>query len=571
MTTQSALSSPPGAPAAGPTPASRPGLVLGVVLICQLMVVLDATIVNIALADIASSLHFSPTGLSWVINAYTLAFGGLLLLGARAGDILGRRRVFLAGIALFTAASLAGGLATNAAELLIARALQGVGGALAAPSALALLMTLFPQARERTKALGWYTAVSIGGSAIGLIVGGMLTQWVSWRWVLFINVPIGIGLLVAAIRALPETARHPGRFDLTGALSSTIGIASLVYSLVRAASDGWADPLALTGFAVAVVSLAGFVITERRASSPITPLRLFADRNRVASYLARMLLVAGMFGMFFFLTQFLRNILGYSPLATGVAFLPLTVVLFIASQASARVITQKFGDKAVVIGGLLLSTTGLLWLTGLSANSGYLSVLGPLLMFGIGNGLAFVPLTSLSLAGVDPKDAGAASGLVNVSQQLGGSLGLAVLITVFADASGPAGAAAPQGSAGAQLSSRALESAHQAFILGADRAFGWASGFLAATAILVAVLVRSARRSAAPDSAAPDSAALGSTAPGSAAPAPIGPADELGDRDPGDEDFGAGRPATTEPAFGRTRTAEITDLFAIDIKGGKPG
>jgi len=469
----------------------RPGLILGVVLISQLMVVLDATIVNIALPDIKAAMHFSPTGLSWVINAYTLAFGGLLLLGARAGDILGRRRVFLTGVALFTAASLIGGLAGNATELLIARGLQGVGGALAAPSALALLMTLFPEARERTRALGWYTAVSIGGSAVGLIVGGLLTQWASWRWVLFINVPIGIALFVVALRVLPETERHPGRFDLTGALTSTLGMGSLVYSLVRAASDGWSDGVTLTGFAVAIVLLVAFLATELRAASPITPLRLFADRNRATSYLGRLLLLAGVFGVFFFLTQFLQDILGYSPLVTGLAFLPLTVALFIASQASARVLTHRFGIKPVLIGGLLLSTVGLFWLTTLSADSSYLQLLGPLLLFGMGNGLAFVPLTSLSLAGVAPQDAGAASGLVNVSQQVGGAMGLAVLITVFADTAGPnANLVSEAIVTGRQPTVAMINSAHQAYILGADRAFGWAAAFIAAAVILVAVLVQ---------------------------------------------------------------------------------
>lgn len=489
MTTQSSATQ-SAAPPTTPT-TRRPGLILGIVLISQLMVVLDATIVNIALPDIKSALGFSPTGLSWVINAYTLAFGGLLLLGARAGDILGRRRVFLAGIALFTIASLSGGVAASSTELLIARALQGVGGALAAPSALALLMTLFPGARERTKALGWYTAVSIGGSAVGLIIGGMLTQWVSWRWVLFINVPIGIALLLVALRVLPETERHPGRFDLTGALTSTLGMGTLVYSLVRAASDGWGDPLTLTGFAAAIVLLGAFVATEMRASSPITPLRLFADRNRATSYLARLLLVAGMFGVFFFLTQFLQDILRYSPVVTGLAFLPLTVALFAASQASARVLTRRFGEKPVLVAGLLTSTVGLFWLTTLSAGSSYLHLLGPLLLFGMGNGLAFVPLTSLSLAGVAPKDAGAGSGLVNVTQQVGGAMGLAVLITVFAHAAGPnVNAASAAVEAGRQPSAAAIESAHQAYILGADRAFGWAAAFLAAAVILVAVLVR---------------------------------------------------------------------------------
>jgi EmrB/QacA subfamily drug resistance transporter len=457
------------------------------------MVVLDATIVNIALPDIKNALGFSSTGLSWVINAYTLAFGGLLLLGARAGDILGRRRVFLVGIGLFTLASMSGGVAASSTELLIARALQGVGGALAAPSALALLMTLFPEARERTKALGWYTAVSIGGSAVGLIVGGMLTQWVSWRWVLFINVPIGIALLLVALRVVPQTERHPGKFDLTGALTSTLGMGTLVYSLVRAASDGWGDPLTLTGFAVSVILLAAFVAVEVRASSPITPLRLFADRNRATSYIARLLLVAGMFGVFFFLTQFLQDILGYSPVVTGLAFLPLTVALFIASQASARVLTRQFGEKPVLVAGLLTSTVGLFLLTTLSADSSYLHLLLPLLLFGIGNGLAFVPLTSLSLAGVKPQDAGAGSGLVNVTQQVGGAMGLAVLITVFAHAAGPnVNAASAARAAGRRPSAAAIDSAHQAYILGADRAFGWAAAFLAAAAIVVFVLVRRA-------------------------------------------------------------------------------
>ena len=460
----------------------RPGLVLGIVLVSQLMVVLDATIVNIALPDIATGLDFSPTGLSWVINAYTLAFGGLLLLGARAGDILGRKRVFLTGITLFSLASLAGGFAQSADLLLAARALQGVGAALAAPSALALLMTLFPEARERTRALGWYTAVSIGGAAVGLIAGGILTQFVSWRWVLFINVPIGLAVLLVARRFLPETARNPGRFDLLGALTSTFGMTALVYSLVRAASAGWGDPLTVAGLAVGVVMLAAFVVTEMRAESPITPLRLFADRNRSVSYVARLLLVAGMFGMFFFLTQFLQGVLGYSPLIAGLAFLPLTLVLFAASQTSARVLMARFAPQYLIVGGLLFSTAALLWLSGLSADSSYFSLLGPLVLFGLGNGIAFVPLTALSLVGVEPKDAGAASGLVNVMQQVGGTLGLAVLVSVFGHAA-----------ASATVTGTAAQQAQQAFIAGADTAFAWAAAFLAATVLLVAVAVRGPR------------------------------------------------------------------------------
>jgi EmrB/QacA subfamily drug resistance transporter len=455
--------------------------VLLLVLTAQLMVVLDATIVNIALPDISTALDFTPTGLSWVINAYTLVFGGLLLLGARAGDILGRRRVFLTGITIFSVASLLGGFASSAALLLAARSLQGVGAALAAPSALALLMTMYPDARERTKAIGYYTAVSIGGSAVGLIAGGMLTQWTTWRWVLFVNVPIGLAVLAVGLRFLSETTRNKGHFDLLGAITSTLGMAGLVYGFVRAASAGWGDPVTVTAFAAGVVLLAAFVAIERRAQSPIVPLRMFADRDRATSYIARLLLVAGVMGMFFFLTQFLQEVLHYSPLVSGLAFLPLTVVLFAASQLSARVLTQRLPAKTVMAGGLTSSTIGLLWLTQLSASSSYQDLLGPLVLFGLGNGLAFVPLTTTALRGVAPTDAGAASGLVNVMQQVGGALGLAVLVTVFGSASrsaiSPAGATA-------------AERVQHAFVVGADRGFLVAALFLAATVVLVLVAIR---------------------------------------------------------------------------------
>jgi EmrB/QacA subfamily drug resistance transporter len=487
----------PTAPATAAPPSSRgrlrpqehPGLVLALILTCQLMVVLDVTIVNIALPHIRTALHFSSASLSWVINAYTLTLGGLLLLGARTGDILGRRRTFLAGITVFTAASLVGGLAATSGELLAARATQGIGAALASPSALALLMTMFPQGRERTRAIGLYTAVSVGGSAVGLIAGGMLTQWASWRWVLFVNVPIGVAVVAVSRVVLPETPRRSGRFDLTGALTSTIGMVALVYGLVHAASNGWANAATIGSFAVGVVLLVAFVLTERRASSPITPLRLFADRNRSTSYLARLLLAAGMLGMFFFLTQFLQNLLGYSPLKTGFAFLPLTAMLFAASTLSARVLVERFGSRALIAGGIALSTGGLLWLTQLSETSSYLSVLGPLLLFGFGTGTSFVPLTTAALNGVAPEDAGAASGLVNVMQQLGGSLGLAVLVTVFGTASTNAARHVTPGESAAEV-------ARHAFMVGADRAFLAATMFLAATAVLTWFAIKPPARQA---------------------------------------------------------------------------
>jgi EmrB/QacA subfamily drug resistance transporter len=461
----------------------HPGIIVGVVLVCQLMVTLDATIVTIALPQIGDSIGFSTADLSWVLNAYTLTFGGLLLLGARAGDILGRRTTLTYGVGLFTIASLIGGFAQNPGELLLARAAQGVGSALASPAALALLMTTMREGRQRTRAIAWYAAVSVGGSAIGLIAGGLLVQWVSWRWVFLVNVPIGIAEVIAAWMVIGETPRVRGAFDLTGGLTSTVGVAALVYGFVRAATAGWSDPQTIIAFVIGAVLLVAFVLTEQRAESPITPLRLFADRDRTISYVARLFLVAGMFGMFFFLSQFLQDVLGYSPLATGVAFLPLTVAVFVASQLTARMLVERFGSKMLMVGGIALSTTGLFWLSHLSAGSGYISVVGPLLCFGIGNGVAFVPLTTIALAGVPAEDAGAASGLVNVMQQVGGSLGLAILVTIFGTVSRHALDHAPVG-----LS--ATEAAHHAFVAGATRVFQVSTGFLIVTLLLLTFAIK---------------------------------------------------------------------------------
>jgi EmrB/QacA subfamily drug resistance transporter len=464
-------------------PHGHPGLVLALILTIQLMVVLDTSIVNIAINDIKSSLHFSTASLSWVVNAYTLTFGGLLLLGARAGDILGRRRVFLGGLALFTLASLLGGLAQNPSELLTARALQGIGGALASPSALALLMNTFPEARERTRAIGLYAAVSMGGVALGLIAGGIITEWFSWRWVLFVNIPIGLVALVIGRYVLPETARNRGHFDLAGAVTSTLGMVGLVYGFVRAAESGWSSPETIGSFAIGLVLLAAFVATEMRAQSPITPLRLFANRNRVASLLSRLFLTAGLFGMFFFLTQFLHNVLGYSNLEVGFAFLPLTVAVFSMSQLTARFLIGRLGAHRVMMIGVTISLLGMLGLTQLSETSNYLDLVLPLIVFGAGNGLSFVPLTTTALDGVSPADAGAASGLVNVMQQVGGSLGLAVLVTVFGTASADAARQPSRGQTAAEFS-------RHVFTVAADKAFWTATGFLVATLLLVFFAIR---------------------------------------------------------------------------------
>jgi len=300
---------------------------LAVILGSYLMIVLDVSIVINALPRIHNALGFSATGLSWVQNAYTLTFGGLLLLGARAGDILGRRRMFVVGIALFSLASLAGGLAQSAAWLLTARAVQGVGAAIAAPSTLSLLMTSFPEGRERNRAIAYYAAVASGGGSVGLVLGGILTSWVSWRWGLFVNVPIGALLVFAAPRVLDETERRKGHFDLAGAFTSTAGMSAVVYGIVRAGSAGWSDVVTVGSLSIGAVLLALFVAVEKRAAQPITPLRLFSSRERVGAYVARIFFVGAMFGVFFFVTQYLQGVLGFSPIEAGVAFLPLTLML----------------------------------------------------------------------------------------------------------------------------------------------------------------------------------------------------------------------------------------------------
>ena len=395
------------------------------------MIVLDVSVVITALPNVRADLGFSDAALSWVQNAYALTFGGLLLLGARAGDLLGRRRVFIFGIALFTGASMLGGLAQSPTWLLGARALQGVGAAIAAPSTLALLTVSFPEGRERTRAVAYYSAVAGAGGSVGLVLGGMLTTWVSWRWGLFINVPIGLVLIWLAPRYLPETEPQEGRFDFVGAATSTLGMTALVFGLVRAADVSWGDPVALISFVAAAVLLALFIANERRAEHPITPLRLFSSRIRSGAYGARMLAVGAMFGMFFFLTQFMQGAEGYSALTAGLAFLPMTLSLFATVQALPR-IASEVGDSRLLAGGLLLALIGMTWLSRVSVGGDYFTQMAlPMVLLGIGMGSVFTPLTTAGISGVADKDAGAASGLVNMAHQLGGTLGIGILISVF--------------------------------------------------------------------------------------------------------------------------------------------
>ncbi|PKW10517.1 drug resistance transporter, EmrB/QacA subfamily [Streptomyces sp. 1222.5] len=412
----------------------HPGIALTVIAACQLMVVLDATIVNIALPHIQGALKFSTTDLTWVVSAYTLTFGGLLLLGARAGDILGRRRVFMTGILLFTFASLLGGLAQEPWQLLAARALQGVGGAIASPTSLALITTTFPEGPERNRAFGVFAAVSAGGGAIGLLAGGMLTDWLDWRWVLFVNVPIGVLIASLAPLYITESERHPGRFDITGALTSTAGMALLVYGFIRASEEGWRDDLTLGSFGAAVLLLFAFVFTEMRAKEPITPLRMFTDRNRWGTYVIMLSLAAAMFGMFFYIVLFVQNVLGYSAVKAGLAFLPVTVAIAVGAGLSQRFL-PALGPKPFMMAGSALVTVGLVWQSFIRPDSSYLDgVLGPMLVFGFGMGLIFVTVTVTAVSGVAQHEAGAASGLLNAMQQVGGSLGLSILTTVFGSA-----------------------------------------------------------------------------------------------------------------------------------------
>ncbi|WP_374224380.1 MFS transporter [Streptomyces sp. ISL-94] len=399
------------------------------------MVVLDITIVNIALPHIQTALDFSTESLSWVVNAYTLAFGGLLLLGGRAGDILGRKRVFIFGVLLFGVASLLGGLAQNAGQLMAARALQGVGGAIASPTALALITTTFREGPARNRAFGVFAGVSAGGGAIGLLAGGVLVEWLNWRWVLFVNVPIALAIALLGSRVIRESERHPGHFDFPGALLGTGGMVALVYGFIRASQEGWRDGWTLGSFGAAVVLLTLFVLNERRSPQPITPLHMFADRNRAGTYGIMLFLACAIFGMFFFLTLFVQNVLGFSPLRAGLAFLPVSVMVALAA-ATASQLLPKYGPKPFMVAGALCCAAGLAWLTLTDIHSTYLgSIFGPILLFGTGMGLQFVSLTLMALSNVPDRESGAASGLLNSMQQVGGSLGLSILVTVFGTAS----------------------------------------------------------------------------------------------------------------------------------------
>ena len=417
----------------GPTPADlrrRAALALGVIVTCQLMVAVDGNIVNIALPRIQAGLHFSTAGLAWVFSAYSLAFGGLLLLGGRAGDILGRRRMFVWGLLLVAAASMLGGLAPDPALLIAARAAQGVGFAFAAPAALSLIAVTFAEGPERNRALGVFSTVAGLGITIGLVLGGLLTT-VSWRLVFFVNVPIGIAAVLLARPYLPTTQRHPSRLDFLGALTSTAGMTGLVYGLINASSAGWTAPVTLLSLAAGVLLLGLFVFTESRVGQPLLPLRLFSDRSRSGAYASFLFLLATMGGTYFLLSLYVQDALGMKPLEAGLAFLPMAAAQFATARSAPKLI-PRFGARKLIAAGALLMLADSVWLSLIGSGSGYpLGLLGPLVLLGAGLGVAFPPLTMTILAGLPPKDTGAASGLLQAVQQIGLSLGIAVLATIY--------------------------------------------------------------------------------------------------------------------------------------------
>ena len=410
-------------------------LVLVIVCLAQFMVVLDATVVNIALPSIQRGLSFSDADLQWVINAYTLVFGGFLLLGGRAADLLGRKRLFVAGVALFSLASLLNGLAQSSEMLIAGRALQGLGGALVSPAALSILMTSFPGTEERTKALGVWSAIVAGGAAAGLLLGGVLTDLLSWEWIFFVNVPVGIAAVAAALRFVPESRDESAHraFDLAGATTVTSGLVVLVYGIVKAQEFGWGSTRTIGTLAIAALLLVAFVAIERRSPAPLVRLNMFRTRTLTAANVAMMLVASGMFSMFFFASLYVQEVLGYSPLKAGLAFLPVTFGMIIGAGVAQGAI-RRFGPRGVGVVGVSLAALGMLWLTGLPVHGSYVSdLLVGLLPMSIGMGLTFVPVTLLATAGVAPQDSGLASGLLNTSQQVGGALGLAILSTLAAN------------------------------------------------------------------------------------------------------------------------------------------
>jgi len=496
-----AVDAAPGTSVASLEPDPRRWWSLAVIAVAQLMIVLDASVVIVALPSAQRALNISTADRQWVLSAYTLAFGSLLLLGGRIADYLGRRRMFIVGLIGFGAASALGGLAQDAAMLFGARALQGVFAAIMAPASLSLLTTTFTGVKERARAFGIYGAIAGGGAAMGLVLGGTLTQWASWRWTLLINAPIAVAAAVGATRFIKESRVHVrAGYDIPGAVTVTGGFLLLVYGFTMAGTDGWGAPLTLGLLAGAAAALCAFVVIELRSTHPLLPMRVVLDRNRGGSYLASLLVGSALLGTFLFLTYFLQETLGYSVLKTGFAFLPFSGGIIIGAGLATRLL-PRIGPRALMVIGLVLAAGGLMWFTGLSVDSTYLAhVLPPQMLVSLGMGMTFVPMSSTALVGVDPADAGVASALVNTTQQVGGSLGTALLNTVAA------AAAASYLTAHAHAD-RALQIAA---VHGYTTAFTVSAALLAAAALAAGVLIRASRHHVQRDVMVGDRAVSGS-------------------------------------------------------------
>nr|WP_296063542.1 MFS transporter [uncultured Actinoplanes sp.] len=469
-------------------PHPRRWVALGVIAIAQLMVVLDATIVNIALPSAQRALDITDADRQWVVTAYTLAFGGLLLLGGRIADYWGRKRTFIVGAVGFAVASAVGGLSQTGEMLFAARALQGAFGALLAPASLALLTVLFVEARERAKAFAVYGAIAGGGSAVGLLLGGVLTEYADWRWCLLVNIPVALAALVLAIPLVPESKAYGDTsYDVPGAIVVTAGLAALVYGFTEAAKPGggWDSPKTLAFIIGGVVLVLIFVLIERRVRNPLLPLRIVADRNRGGAYITSALVGAGLLGAFLFLTLYLQNVLGYKPLEAGYASLPVTAGVLISATLASNLL-PRIGPRIMMIGGPIISALGMVWLRTIDLDTSFWAHLAPAqILLGLGLGFTFVPLSSLALVGVPSHDAGAASAALNATQQVGASLGTALLNTIATSA------------ITAYMTSHVPTSPQDgqrlgllAQIDGYSAAFTWAAGLILLAAVVAAVMVR---------------------------------------------------------------------------------
>jgi len=455
-------------------------LALALLALAQFVVVLDASIVNVALPSIGRDLQFSQNDLSWVVNGYTLAFGGFLLLGGRMADLIGRRRLFMAGLVLFAVASLAGGLATSPGLLVAARAVQGLGAALLSPAALSLVTVMFTEGAERNKALGVWGAVAGSGGAAGVLLGGVLTEYAGWEWVLFVNVPIGVAAALAAPRLLPESRNTGARtFDAAGAVAVTAGLSLLVYTLVDANDAGWTSTQTLGLGVLAIGLLAAFVTIELRSSAPLVPFGIFRRRTITGTNIVGLLVAAALFSMFFFLSLYMQQVLGYDALDAGLAYLPLALGIIVSAGVASALVT-RFGFKPILVAGLLITAVGLVWFSQIDVGGSYVGdILFPSLLAAVGLGFAFVPMTIAAVSGVASQETGLASGLINTSQQIGGALGLAILAAVATARTDDVMAAA--GGAQNAVPNALTEGFQSAFLVGA--AFAVIGAILAATII----------------------------------------------------------------------------------------